>query len=286
MPQIDLFVINLKRSRERRDRMEDRLGSLGLKHTFIEAVDGNELSDQDILEIQAKASSLQKKWPNRGPVLRGEIGCALSHLKVYEKVVNENLDYACILEDDVCIDFPRVLRYILEKENLVNLNRRCAFDFIYLLLPLGCKETKEVLFSNIANPVDIYARWGRIETDKRGIYICKPCFAPYWGSGGYIASKRACEIFLSEGRRPITLADLVTAKAELWGIKQYLINPAPLKYDCESTSTIDPLQQCLGQTEPKPFTPMRIFYLKLRWLLRKSGIISYKSLVKLRLYDS
>ena len=42
---------------------------------------------------------------------KGEIGCALSHLKIYQKTVDEDIPYALILEDDTLFDteFPKYL---------------------------------------------------------------------------------------------------------------------------------------------------------------------------------
>ena len=36
-----------------------------------------------------------------GSYVPGAIGCALSHLKIYKHVVDNNIPYALILEDDV-----------------------------------------------------------------------------------------------------------------------------------------------------------------------------------------
>ena len=61
MPQIPIFVINLKRSEERRTRVQEALDSLGLTYEFIEAVDGNDFSDSEVTEIQAR----QIHWSKR-----------------------------------------------------------------------------------------------------------------------------------------------------------------------------------------------------------------------------
>ena len=52
---------------------------------------------------------------------KGEIGCALSHLKIYQKTVDEDIPYALILEDDTVFDteFPK---YLKEIENFLSQN--------------------------------------------------------------------------------------------------------------------------------------------------------------------
>ena len=55
----------------------------------------------------------EKRWRMFGCDLTpNEIGCYLSHFRLYEKIVEENIDRAVILEDDVDVsaDFPSVLR--------------------------------------------------------------------------------------------------------------------------------------------------------------------------------
>lgn len=42
--------------------------------------------------------------------MRGVIGCCLSHLKCYNKIINSNDDYALIFEDDCCFIKNKELR--------------------------------------------------------------------------------------------------------------------------------------------------------------------------------
>lgn len=111
---IPIFVINLPQSINRYDYMSDILEAKGLKYSFIEAVNGRAMSDDDVAEVcdQIKA----KKVFGR-ELLLGEIGCALSHKKIYQKIVDENIPYAVILEDDAIVksDFKRVVSLVIEK---------------------------------------------------------------------------------------------------------------------------------------------------------------------------
>lgn len=91
------IVINLQRSRDRRAFMSRQLDALGLDYEFFAAVDGAALSREEVLQ------SCNQKWAKRHigrQMLPGEIGCALSHLGVYRKVVDENTPMALVLEDD------------------------------------------------------------------------------------------------------------------------------------------------------------------------------------------
>jgi glycosyl transferase family 25 len=79
------FVINLPHSVERRRHMEAQV--VDLEHEFVDAVDGRYLSTEG-----------RPEW------LRPTIlGCTLSHRAVYQRVLEEDLPYALVLEDDMVL---------------------------------------------------------------------------------------------------------------------------------------------------------------------------------------
>ena len=47
---------------------------------------------------------------------KGEIGCALSHINLYKKIVSDKLSYAIILEDDVEFD-ERLKHFVSNNSN-------------------------------------------------------------------------------------------------------------------------------------------------------------------------
>ena len=102
-----VWVLNLERSTGRRKIMQEQLDRLGLQHEFIPAVDGRSLSAEQI-GLYSKKSALQNKYRELG---RGEIGCALSHASMWQKLVDIGQEAVLILEDDVLIGemFPPIL---------------------------------------------------------------------------------------------------------------------------------------------------------------------------------
>lgn len=94
-----IFIINLARSIERRASIEKQLSSLNLDYEIIEAVDGSLLSYEEIL---------QKTKALNYAVSCGEIGCALSHINIYKKIIAQNIHHALILEDDALISSETV----------------------------------------------------------------------------------------------------------------------------------------------------------------------------------
>jgi len=88
-------VINLKRRPDRKNNMIEKLQNVSINendYEIIEAVDGKEL--QPTLYL--------KNFFNIEGYRKGVIGCALSHIHLWERLVNDDKnDYYVILEDDV-----------------------------------------------------------------------------------------------------------------------------------------------------------------------------------------
>ena len=91
MDNIKKFVINLKR---RPDRLELFKKMCPFDNvTVIEGFDGKNMKDE--------TSAIEKEMASRFVGLDpGEIGCYLSHLRVFNAIRKENLPYALIFEDD------------------------------------------------------------------------------------------------------------------------------------------------------------------------------------------
>lgn len=92
-----IYCINLKRSIERRAKMEAELKKLGLSYEFIEAVDGRKLS---AAERTASYSSWRTRFRHGKDLTPGELGCVMSHLKFFQKIIETN-EIGFVLEDDV-----------------------------------------------------------------------------------------------------------------------------------------------------------------------------------------
>jgi glycosyl transferase, family 25 len=96
-PQLGIWLINLDRSKERLDAMIPRLAALGLDYTRFAAIDGQAEWTRLVssVDITAFRSNVGRE------VLPGEIGCYLSHLAVWQALIDSPHDVALILEDDV-----------------------------------------------------------------------------------------------------------------------------------------------------------------------------------------
>ena len=77
------------------------------KIEIFEAVVGNQISNNEIyniLSITSLDTLLNKAINHKDIRSKGAIGCYLSHYKIWEKVVNNNLNNVLIFEDDIYYD--------------------------------------------------------------------------------------------------------------------------------------------------------------------------------------
>ena len=130
-----IFFINLDKSVGRRAAMEKQLARAGLPFERFSAVDGNAQA-ADFFDKHYSASENAKMY--FAPLTKSEIACYVSHLKVCEKILAENLDYAVVLEDDVILsDSFRFVPQILESiEN---------WNYIKLIAPF---KKRKILSTN------------------------------------------------------------------------------------------------------------------------------------------
>jgi len=93
------YVINLDRSKERWQRINEHLQSMGIGAQRISAVYGADLPDEEIARYYAPHVNQKQFFMSLKPA---EIGCFMSHLKVLKSFVEQSdKAYAVILEDDV-----------------------------------------------------------------------------------------------------------------------------------------------------------------------------------------
>lgn len=105
--RVHTFFINLDHDTARRDALERQLDALGLPHSRFPGVYGKALAAAELSRDYDHARAIDRSRE----LTVGEVGCALSHLGVYRAMLEQNLPYALILEDDAKLgpDVPAVL---------------------------------------------------------------------------------------------------------------------------------------------------------------------------------
>ena len=90
------YVINLARSPDRRAHITAQLDKTRVNYEFVDAIDGRDLNLAD-------SQIVDPMFARTGAARPGVVGCTLSHLEVYRKILDAGLERACILEDDVVL---------------------------------------------------------------------------------------------------------------------------------------------------------------------------------------
>lgn len=203
---IDAFYINLDNRIDRRKNIEKQLSTLDLKAKRISASVGSELTKEQMSFVNFEDFYCLMKRP----ISPGEIGCALSHRRVWQQIVEQDINYALILEDDVTID--KRLIELLKKGSFYN-----NYDFINLSTtePYTCnKKAIDILLSQgvTTRPKDkeLLQLWKTLEwRNKWNIFYLKPlnedlaiceCDPAPALASGYIISKKAAQNFLDTSK--------------------------------------------------------------------------------------
>lgn len=170
----EIYVVNLERRQDRRQRLAETFETLNMKVRFFEAVDGKYTINQSYLEKHKVRLMPNYEDPyNLRPMNYGELGCFFSHYFIWQDIVKNNyVNGAIILEDDVRFDV--YFRHRLEK---VFANKSFEWDLVYL----GRKIMRQ-------NEEDYD---NRTET-----YLIEPSYS-HW-TVGYVLSLRAAKILVEE----------------------------------------------------------------------------------------
>lgn len=112
-----LFLISLPEPSLRRRSAIDKLNPTGLRFEIVDGVEARKWRDSE-LPIAENA------W--RG-LSAGQVGCYLAHLCALRRLVDYELNWACILEDDFCFEANPSL-------GLADLEANLPVDFHYIHL--------------------------------------------------------------------------------------------------------------------------------------------------------
>lgn len=214
-----VFVINMKRSSDRLQYMRNHLASRGIEWSRFEAVDGNKLDNQ---EIKQEIGFLCQTF-----CTPGMIGCALSHKRIWEKVLEENLNNALIMEDDIIIsnDYENILSQSMSE-------LPCDWD----VLLLGCgglcnnKNKSTDVSSFIFGLIQPYKNHKKLKLSEKQNQNSIHIFIPEFPTGFYCyaVSKKGCEKLLNISNKIHYHIDYQVA-TEFDKINIYAINPKLVK---------------------------------------------------------
>jgi len=184
--QIDqVYVINMDKDKDRLNKVKKEMKKHGLRFRRFNGIVTKELS-KDVLDSYVEPSC-QKLCT------KGLIGCGISHMKVWEDVINMGYKNAIIFEDDVMLDenFNEKLGF-----NLKELPD--DYDILYLgSLGYGDPNAKLDILSGVSKFVFPIPDGIKEENQKY-----KTLIVPEFPLGlyGYMISKKGCQKFINRFR--------------------------------------------------------------------------------------
>ena len=111
-----IYVVNLKKDKDRRKNIIIEIEKQNIKnYEIIDAVNGNELSNKELDSASYKNRNLINPWNIK--MSPSQVGCALSHIKIYKKFIQTDYNLALILEDDAVFvqNFSEKLKKLILK---------------------------------------------------------------------------------------------------------------------------------------------------------------------------
>ncbi len=124
--KLRIYVISLARAAERRAAISAHLQALGLKYELVDGVDGRALPAEEHARLLAPGVTFQSP---------GVVGCYMSHMAVYRRLIEAGDTAALVLEDDAALN-PAVVPLL--RSGLATLD----FDYCFL----DCGNDREPVF--------------------------------------------------------------------------------------------------------------------------------------------
>jgi glycosyl transferase family 25 len=177
---IPVYVINLDRQADRWDRIKRNAEDIGITLTRCPAIDRKtDFSHERVVEFFGKSNQ------HNANISPGDICCTLSHVTVWQRILNSDAPAAVILEDDARLDDE--LLYFIDG------------DFVDLAqsLDLSCVKLESVpddlAGRRLRRPLGRFLGSGP-KMSSSNIY---KLHGPFLGAGAYWISRQAIEDILT-----------------------------------------------------------------------------------------
>ncbi|XP_072513270.1 procollagen galactosyltransferase 1 [Salminus brasiliensis] len=154
----EVFMINLLRRSDRRERMLRTLWEQEISCKIINAVDGKALN-ASLIHTMGITMLPGYSDPYHGrPLTKGELGCFLSHYNIWNEIVERSLKVSLVIEDDLRFEifFKRRLQNLMQEVKTQGLD----WDLIYIGRKRMQVDRPEKSVPNIHNLVEAdYSYW-------------------------------------------------------------------------------------------------------------------------------
>lgn len=216
------YVINLKSQPERRSRMAALLDAQGVDYEFFDAVYGKNLSAEEE-SLCSKDNQVILEFDNGRKLLvedelsASEKGCALSHLKLYQKILDDGVERAVIMEDDLDLTQETFLALnsidcIKESWDIINFSSHIGIKSLPFAKKYYFDKQNGYYFSRLGmrnSTLDSYFNQRR--------FLCYTAL--------YVVTPKACRRLISLGYPVRITADYLTGIVAYHNLKLFRVYP-------------------------------------------------------------
>ncbi|ENX53184.1 hypothetical protein F885_00964 [Acinetobacter higginsii] len=140
------FVVSLKTAVDRRTHIEDQFMQQGIAFSFFDAIE-----PQQVEELAARLSVRIHNCH----LSQGELGCLFSHILLWKKAIDENIDYIGIFEDDIYLGgqakaFLSDHGWIKAQWDIIKIEKNSAFNYLSLTDKTSLENGR--IISRLLNP--------------------------------------------------------------------------------------------------------------------------------------
>lgn len=172
-----IYYINLEESIERKNFMEKQFKDLSFNYMRIKAINGKLIQiKKPINKLRGVIDNYKYNIKVKKKFINTQIGCLFSHIKCFDKILDDNNNIGIIMEDD--ISFKHINKW---EENLNEIIENAPKDWDIIKLHSSCiktinfllKKYKENGIKYINNKI-IYNN--KLENSSTGIYVVNKNF--------------------------------------------------------------------------------------------------------------
>jgi glycosyl transferase, family 25 len=193
------YVINLDRAVERWTFFQSMMNPTGIEYERVSGVVGRDLQ----LPI-AEFSAVHWRWLHGKHPNLGQIGCYLSHRKVWQTLLESNAEIAMVCEDD-----------IIPNKNLKSIIDQALREYS------NCWDILRLSGFHNARPQQVC----RLDDEfSLAINLTRLC-----GTGCYVVTRHAAEVLLRELNPMKVPIDHAIDREWFYGLKAMAVDPLPVK---------------------------------------------------------
>ena len=212
---VKTFVVSLKNETLRRKHISEQCKKYGLNAEIVDAVDMRGIKEDELKKIiSLPTHKPKKKWRY---LMAGEVGCALSHRKIYEIISADGggSNYFLVLEDDA--EFIKDPSDIIDENTLNLIYDKTSFDII--IIGYVKKLSSELNDYYIQKPIKNTFKYN-------GITFGNPWKHHSCGTVAYVITRKGAQKMLKATDKICVPADDWRTFSNLYGLKVIHCQPS------------------------------------------------------------